>query len=443
MNRPLRFGFDGTGRSLGYGGAPKVSRGEITSAYDVDVRTLTAMQDVFDNEDKKSLMKRPGEGGFRLLEGEKAFKVRGGGSRVLTALNGLDAEFVEVYPNDREMVRDLLSMVIQPIGIVREDARTDQDAPQVTLRVGGSCPDGAPNIYNVKGQEGALITTGCAIVWDVPSLTDPVQFGTRAGGRAENKVMLVARAADKRSTARMIQNLMGHILHDPARFKKAMKEHPRVANAMSKVTMRAVTSYKMAFLMGVDHCLKHGILQVVGAPTPVLPNGQPAKPSPALLGAPAGDGSYAALSSEDTTARLAELVGVLDKRQRFGTLSAPEKAFWSEFEFNINQRMIPVPDPRNEAYNASNEFGMVRDRANNTWVSKGRIGQSGNLKRDPIGRLLEKSLTHFPLLLEAFTEANFEERRKMMGTALTTPSLADTCIFDMQIIPHGGLSDVQ
>ena len=59
MNRPLRFGRDGTGRSLGYGGAPKVARGEITSAYDVDVRTLTAMQDVFDNEDKKSLMKRP------------------------------------------------------------------------------------------------------------------------------------------------------------------------------------------------------------------------------------------------------------------------------------------------------------------------------------------------------------------------------------------------
>lgn len=423
MNRPVRFGHDGNGRSLGYGDTPKVARAEITSAYDVDIRTLTAAQSAYDGEDKKSFMKRPGD--WRLIKDEMAFKVRGGGNRVLTALNGLDAELVTVYPDDRELVRDLLSMMIQPIGVVREDARTDQDAPQVTLRVGGTCPAGAPNIYNVPGQEKALITAGCTVVFDVPSLSDPIQFGTKAGGKSEGKVLLVARAADKRSTSRRIQNVLGHIIHDPARFQRALKEHTRIATSMTKVAFRIVHSYKVSLLMGLDLLLKNGILAVTPGTTE-------------LLGA-----GGAALSSEDTVARIAELIGVLDQRRVYASLSAPQRSKWRVLDFNLKQRMLPVPDPRNKAYNAANEFGFTRNPANNTWESKARVAQTGELKRDPLGKLLEHSLTHVPLLLEAFTEANFDERRLSMGIALTSPSLAGTGIFDMQLIPHGGLSDIK
>lgn len=425
-NRPYRYGFNGQGRSLGYGDAPKVARGEITSAYQVDVRTLTKMQDVFDNEDKRSLMKRPGQGGFRLLEGEMAFKVRGGGNRVLTALNGLDAEIVEVYPDDRELVRDILSMLIQPVGVVREDARTDQDFPQVTLRVGGTCPQGAPNIYNVPGQQAAIITTACAVVYDVPNLSDPVQYGTKAGGRAENKVTLVARAADKTSVARKIQNVLGNLIHDPEKFKRALKEHPGVANSWLHVGLRVVNSFKVSLLMSLDLLLKEDIIRI-------SPN------APELLDA---DGTTQ-LTSEDTVARLGELLGVLDQRRVFGSLTTAQRSRWKTLDFNLKQRMVPVPDPQSKTYNAANEFGFVRDVANNTWSSKARVGQTGELRRDPIGKLLELSLTHLPQLLEAFTVATYDERRKEMGVALTSPSLAGTCIFDMMLTPHGGLSDIK
>lgn len=425
VDRPVRWGFNGVGRSLDWGNAPKVARAEITSAYDVDVRQIAMSKAAFCNEDRRTITKRPADDAWDLLEGEWAFKVRGAGNAVLTCLNGLEAPIVEVYPNDRGLVRDILESMIQPIGVVREDVRADKDKVQVTLRTGGSCPAGSPGYYNVPGQEHAHIFTGGAVVVGVPDLADPILFGTRASGMPENKITLVCRGADKRSVARRIQNVLGNIVYSPEKFARALKDHPRISNAWIKIAMRIVHSYKVSALMTLDLLLKADVLRVSPAAVELLANDR-----------------VTPLPNEETVARLAELLGVLDRRRVFGSLTAAQSRKWRELDFFVSQRIIPVPHPDSGAYNLANEFGFARDPNTGVWSSKARIDQSGELSREPIGRLLEQQYTHFSYVLESYTEAMWEELRLTMGTAFTTPSQASTGIFDMFIIPHGGLSTI-
>lgn len=423
MNRQFRSGHDGTGRSLGYGGTPKVTQGGVYFPSDIDTETLDKMQKAFDSQDKRTITNRPGPGGWRLLEGEMAFKVRGSDS-VLTALNGLEADLFEIYPDDREMVRACLEAMIQPIGFVVEDARTDTAQPRVNLQVGGTHPSGAPSVYNIPGQEDALISQGSAVVFGVPNLSDPAQFGTKAGGKAENKITLQPRAADKRSVARRVQLVLGQIINNPAKYMRAMKDFAHIATATTKCALRLITSFKVALLMGVDLLLKNDIIRI-------SPN------APELL-----DAAGAQLTNEQTVARLGELIGVLDRRSVYGGLNVRRRAFWNEFDFDLKQRILFVPDPDSKAYNARNEFGFRRDPANNTWTSVARE-TTGEAKRDPIGRLFKLQLTHFNNLLETFTEAAWEERRLTMGRAESAPSTADTSVFTILMQPHGGLSDIK
>src|SRR5690606_32508345 len=204
------------------------------------------------------------------------------------------------------------------------DGRTDIDEPQVTLRVGGTVPQGSPCIFNVPGQVNAQIDVGNMVVYDVPDLRDPIQFGNSASGRPINKVTLVARAADKTSTARRIQNVLGSIVHDPAKFERAMVDHAAAATAMTRAALSIVNSYKTSLLMGLDLLLKNDIVRVSPSARELLDNGG------------------AQLDSDETVARLGELIGVLDKRAVYASLGAAERAKYANLEFDLKQRFLPV-----------------------------------------------------------------------------------------------------
>lgn len=419
--RPRRFGFRGDGRSLGPEHAPKVTRAEITAAYWVDLRSISRLQSMFESDKYRTLTKRPGPGGWDLKEGEMAYRFIEGDGAVLTTLNGIEAPFLTIYPDNHQLVRDLCDSVVQGVGFVVEDARTDDSNPQVTLQVGGTRSFGVPCVSNVPGQENTTPSVGRAVVFCVPDLSEPLQYGNTASGVTENKVTLQGRAASKKSTARRAQNILSHVVHDPSRFTAAMKDYPKLATCWVRLALRFVHSYKLSFVLGIEFLLQKDIIRVN---------------APALLG-PGG----AALSTTDTAARFAEIIGVLDDKTVYAGMTRAERTFWKETSFELVGRMLPVADPESDAYNAKFEFGFRRDAANNTWDSVARVGgTTGEIARTPVGKLLAESLTHVPYVLQSYTEANNDEARLQIGVALSTPTLQSTGMADYVLLPRGSIA---
>ena len=423
--RPKRFGFRGNGRSLGPGDQPLVARGEITMQYDVDVQALSKAQHAYMNPDVKLLTKQPGPGGFNLLKDEIAVKLRFGGHGVFTQVGGFEGSIVSAFPDDPDTVRDIMESMFQYVGVVREDARTDVDHPRVTLRIGGSCPLGYPGASNVPGQESNdHIEFGDRIIATLPNLKAPIQYGNEQSGVPADKVMMTIRAASKEAPARRIQNVIAQLLHRPDRFAQALKDFPKIANAWTKVGLRFIQSYKVSFLMGLDLFLSLGIIQVANDVSELLDSG--------------GN----ALSSQDTVTRIAELIGVLDDRVAMSSLTQARREFWRLLAFNLKHRLISAPNPKNNAYNASYEFGFIPDEANHTWTSMAR-SQKGEILRTPAGRLLEQQMTHMPNMIQSVVEVCAEEDRNCIGVALSSPSQRGTGRFDAYLQARGGLVAVQ
>ena len=421
MNRAVRYGTHGSGRDLAHRDGKKVSQQAITASYWVDKQTMEQQMRVYDDNDQRSLMSRPNEsdGAFRLLEGEIAFKVKGRGDSVLTALNGLDAPFVKIFPNNPQLVRALLDSIIIPIGIVEQDARTDIIDPKVTLHVGGTIPSGAPQKYNVPGQEKAFVTSGCQVVAGAPDLCNPIMFGNPEGGKPRGKVVLVLRAADKTSTAKRIRLVLGSFVHNPSKFRAAMSDYKKIALSVENAALSVINSYKVSALSVINLLLERGVLSVNNARSE-------------LRGA----------APTEVTTRLAELLGVLERRRVYAELSAQERAFYTKLEFDLKQRMLPVPDPKSEAYNVRNEFGFSYDQQRNTWTSIARQDQTGLPRRTPAGQFLRHTLTHFDSMVETLMQAFYSEKEHVLGQALNTPSNTGSGIFHLHLMPHGGMTDM-
>jgi len=411
------------GRSLTYGDGKKVTQGGISSSYRVDSVGLRQSAAMLQAGSAPTLTKMPGPNGMSLVEHEMAFVVRGSGDRVRTAINGLDAPLVAAFPDDPEMVRALLFEILQPIGIVDEDARTDKVEPKVSLRVGGTYSIGAPAAYNFGDLSNPHIVAGSQIVFDVPNLVEPVQHGNTRSGVPMHKIKLVPRAADKRTCAARIQLIVSRVQHDAVKFKQALVEHSALANSWMHVSSAILNSYKTALLMGIDLLLKKNVLQVVPN------NGLDAS------------GNNAPLSSEEVTARMGEFLSLLKEGRASKALSAAQRKKWKELEFALRNRMVPTPNPKSQKYNLAHEFGFnLRDGGR--YDSMARVNGTGKPKNDQIGRMLQHSLTHFPYMLQAVCVAVYSERKNAMGVALTEPSNQGTGMFHMYMQPHGGLAEI-
>ncbi len=424
-DRSYRFGFHGEGRSLGYGQGKKVAVGAITSAFQVDTISLADSEAMFAQQGgHKGFMPRPDEGGYRLLEGEMAFTVRGSGGRVRTALNGLDAKLAADYPNDPEMVRQLLYEMIQPIGFVEEDAETGKPEPLVTLRIGGTHPCGAPGTYNFgdKNASSPHIVAGATVVFDVPNLKNPIQFGNPASGVTAGKVRLQPRALDKRSAATRIMTLMGGINRNPEKFKAALRDAPGVAHTWIATAKKINRSYKTAALLAVETLLRNGVLQI----------------NPALAEFKQANGT--ALATDDAIVRMAEYIDLVSQSSTASAALTPaQRTNWKQIEFELRNRMLATPDPQSGALNAAYQFGFVVQ--DGVGSSKARVNGNGAVRDDSIGKFFKLTVTHFQESLEAIAAAVYHERKNAMGVALTEPSLRETSQFQMYVQPHGGMSD--
>jgi hypothetical protein len=431
MDFTPRLNHEGFGRELTPGDIKKVAVAEITSPYFVDTVTIRAQKAAFANGDSKKLTKLPGDKGFDVREGEIAFKLRNSpNGGVMTAINGLEEGIAKQYPNNPQLVRDIVVSIITPVGVVREDARTDMTGAKVTLRVGGTCPLGAPNEYNVPGTEQAFIEECSGVVADVPSLIKPIQWGNEQSGRPSNKITLLVRAANKTMTATRALNVISHLIHDPVRFKEALDQNEHVANSWIKLGFRMLDSYMVSHCMALNQDLRRGVNPATGRDAPFIPNfGQ----YPEL--------GNAASRSESIVAAYAELIGVLPAGRVMASLTPAQRQFWAEHTFALKNVLLPTPHIDSKSYNAAYAFGFTRSGPQNTIESLATNGDT--VRRTPIGDLYAKSLVHTREMLESLVECSYEERRMTIGVAMSAPNPTGTGIFNMQIIPNGGMGDIK
>ena len=435
MDLTFRQDHNGVGRELTPDDQKKVAVAEITYGYAVDVITLRAQKAAFSNGDSKKLTKMPGDGGWNILEGEMAFKMRHNSSNaVLTTLNGLEEGPCRMFPDNPTLVRDIVASMIQPIGIVREDARTDMQGPMVALRVGGLCPFGAPGAYNVPGTEDKVITSGGGVVFDVPNLVQPLQFGNPESGRPLNKVTLIARPYNKTMIATRALNLVSHLIHDPIRFQQALELNEHVANCWIKLGFRMLDSYTIAHLMALNQDLRR-VDAIGGRGAPFLVN-----PAFTELLGPTALATGAVPRSEEVIANYAELIGLLAPGRAVAGLTAAQRQYWAEHQFAQKNVLLPTPHHTSKSYNAAYAFGFTQRGPNGSIES---IATSGDtVRRTPIGELYKKSLVHSRLMLESMAECGNEERRLNMGVSHSTPNQRGTGIFNFQLIPGGGVGDI-
>lgn len=411
----------------------KVAVAEITQPFFVDTGTIRAQKAAFANGDAKKLTKLPGDStvdGFALLEGEMAFKLKNSKNQgVMTALNGLEAGICKKFPDNPRLVRDMLSLMVIPCGVVREDMNTAQNGPMITLRVGGTCPGAAPAEYNVPGQEDAFIEECCGVVYDVPDLINPIQNGTPATGRPVNKITLVPRAADKTMIATRALNVISHLIHDPVRFKEALLDSEHLANAWVNMGLRLLNSYQVAHTMA----LNQGLIRTEGArgaPFLVNPLFTELTGGPQVPGAPPR-------RIEEMVAAYAELIGILPDGRVWAGLTPAQRGYWVAHRFALKNVLLPTPHIDTKSYNAAYAFGYTRNGVSGTIES---IAVNGDQpKNTPVGELYMKSLVHTQEALAAFGECVYEEQSKTMGVAHNTPNLTRTGIFNFQIIPNGGV----
>lgn len=423
MDLTPRGDHNGFGRELQPSDQKKVPQQEITQSFPIDTVTIRQQKAVFANGDAAKMTNAPGPNGWDVREGEMAFRLRfspNGG--VMTAINGLESAAAKMFPDNPVLVRDIVSSMIVACGIVREDANTDQNGPLVTLRVGGTAPFGAPKSYNVIGMEQAFIEGEGGVVFDVPNLKEPIQFGTEASGRPKDKITLVARAASKVMIATRALNIISHLIHDPARFREALDNQEHLGNAWVNLGFAVLNSYKTAHSMAQNQDLRH---QDRNRGAPFLAN---------PLFNELGDRTT---SPEEVVARYAELTGLLPAGRVKASLSPAQRQFWAEHEFALKNVLIPTPHIDSKSYNAAYAFGYVKNGPAGTIESLATNGDT--VKRTPIGELYAKSLVHGKEMIENLSLAVYDEARLNMGVAHSTPNPNGTGLFMFQIIPNGGV----
>lgn len=446
MNRNPEIGYEnGIGRMMGPGDVPKVQQMGQQQSYSVAVEVLRMLENVF-RLNEKTHTKPPHS--FKRefwypLAGEPAVKLRGNASdEVFTGLNGLDADAWEAYPDDAEMVRLIVRSKIQFVGIVDQNARTDLDFPRVTLKFAGTVPQYAPGAYNTPGREGSAIQFADKVVYDVPHLEKPIiaGFPSKIG-----KIVLVPCPATKESISARILHTTAHIVHDPAKYKRAMGRSEHIANSNMHTAVALKNAALINGLMLVDLLLKEGVL-MLGPQAPEL-LGDELKAEVERAADAAAAAALVQQNSAPITARLAEALSLLHPGEHniaqpatfAANLSTDQLRKWNRLEFDAGQRLFPLPNPDTGKLNARNEFGM-RTSDIGTPISSGRSLESGEILRTPVGNLLGKSLTALPLAIQSLVIAIDEENRNKAGWAASTPNQPGIGLFTLSLVPEGGNS---
>lgn len=425
LRNPEIGSVNGLGRMMGPSDVPKVQQMGQQQSYSVAVDVLRASELVYRlNEPTHTKPPHSFEKQFWYpLTGEPAVKLRGNASdEVFTALNGLDKEAWDAYPDDAEMARLVVRSKIQFVGIVDQNARTDIDFPRVTLKFAGTVPQYAPGAYNTTGREGAEIQFADKVIYDVPHLEKPIIAGFP--GKI-GKIVLVPCPATKESITARILHTTAHIIHDPAKYKNAMSRAEHVANANMHTAVALKNAALINGLMMVDLLIKEGVLTLGRSGNELDP-------------AQTND-------STDITARLAEALSLLHPGEHnvaqpgafSAGLTGAELQKWNKLEFDLGQRLFPLKNPETGKMNARNEFGMRLNDLNQP-VSSGRSLESGEVLRTPIGRLLEKSLTALPHAVQSLVVAIDDENRLKAGWAASTPNQTGTGLFTLSLVPEGG-----
>lgn len=425
--RNPELGYEsGLNRAMGPGDQAKVKQMVQQQSYRVDVEQLAKQKQAFGGDAKthtKADMALFDPKFWLPLTDEPAVKLRGKTSdAVFTALNGIDTEAWESYPGDAEMARLVVRSKIQFVGIVDQNARPDKDEPKVTVQYAGTVTQYAPGIYNIPGREDGEIQFSNRVVYDVPNLVNPIVAGFP---QKIGKIVLVPCQVTKESIAARILHVSSHIVHDPAKYKLAMANFDAIADANQNTAMAIRNAALVNGLMMIDYLLKEKVL-AIGAAAPELAGG----------------------NSAESTVKLAEALSLLYPGEHnvaqpssFSTgLTSAQLQAWNRREFDIVQRLLPLPNPDTGKMNARNEFGMEFDQEIGAPRSQGRSLETGDILRTPIGGLLRQSLTAMPHLIQSLALAIDDENRNCAGWAASTPNQAGTAQFNLCLVPQGGMA---
>ena len=421
----MSFGGSPYSRSIGPSDQSKIKQMPIQESFAIDVGTQAEQIAALTNKPGLTQMTRehPSYGPLGLRAGEPAFRVRGqvdGG--VLCALNGLDARFFEFYPNDPEMVRLCVRQLVQFVGIVTQDARNDLRQPRVTLQIGGTVTQYAPDMFNVPGYADSDIQLGDMVIYDVPNLKNPIVGG---GAQDVGKLVLVPRAATKESITTSLLHELSHIVHDPDTYQKAHEFMPHVANHKMATATAIKNAAVINGLMMLDLLLKEGVVQIA-------------------------DGFKATINGNTSSAQVAQIAeglsllhpgdnSIMQPGEFAGSLSFEQTQKWKQIEFDLNQRLFPLPNPDTGKYNARTEYGMRFDENTRRFQSQARSVATGEILRTPEGALLTQSLTAQSRAIASIVMSSDEEKRNCGGFAASSANSAGTNQFTLLIHPQGGL----
>ena len=419
-----RVGFEtGMGRAFGPGDQPKVKQANIYVSYRVDTETQR-MQRALYNSGAKLLSLAPAGGDFRLLEGEPAFKIRGKSDEVLTALNGLEFEFMEAYANDPEMARQCVRSVVQFMGIVEQSARTDMQEPRVTLCVAGSVNMMPPGEYNFGGAENSHIVSGNRVVMDVPSLRAPIVGGS---GLSQNKLLLVPRAADASPISSRLTREIAHIVNDPSKYKSVMQRFEKVCNSKLNAAVAILNWHKISALMAINLLVNAKVLRFNTEEFPEL--GRAESPT---------EEKVAKLGEGISLMHLGDQYGAMPQGQMVNSLTAAKVRQWANISARLNGALFPLPSPDTGKLNAVNEFGFTM-KDNGQYESLGRSRENGEIESTPVGTLLAKSLTAADYAIQSLAVMIDDEIRNEAGWAASTPNQHGTAWTQVVLQLQGGM----
>lgn len=429
--RDISYGQDGTGRDFTNSDGQKVTAGAITSSVEID---NVAMQEVREkwgigNSDQRPLGWLPALPGWadQLQPHSLAFHIDGHDG-VVQYYNGFEIELVEEYPDDPELVRQLMRARTKPAGWPIQTG--DVDGTKIALQISGLRTVGTPAIHNygpVELESYALsknITHGCLVTVDCPNLKEPRQYGNPKGGFPPGEVRPLLRAADTTSIADMIITMQGAFNQDAAKFKRIAANYTNTISSWPTIISTINDSYNVAALVFVETCLRRGFLTVPDDRNELR----------AARGEPA-------LTSFDVVVRMAEYMGLLGPSAIATAALGARRGEYIALHLEATQRMLPAPHATTRAYNRETQFGYVPNEENGGGAFLGRVGgrADGAIKTDNMGRFYAKTLDHHRAAYQCIAKAAYIEHEKSVGVAHGTPSPAGESKFPLFIALHGSV----
>jgi hypothetical protein len=423
-----RMSLRGSRPNLTSADGPKIDQHTITTAADVSSEALALSRGEFvGDDDLPGFLPQTTSDGHKLLQGELAF-IYGNENGVRTALNGLDKRYKMLFPGDPEVARIILQEHIRLVGFVWETPNmsgTNGGMVQVTLVTGGTYAVCAPPAYNYGTKEEKALRTsrtiiqGSAVCAAVPSLIEPKQGSMPGKVPVPGKVGLVLEARDKRSDVQRIMALHSAARDNAANFSLANEGFERTQAIWVYVTAAITRSYDTALVLGIETLIRQGFLEVGGnLPAGGIP--------------PAGQPNH----SFAVAVRLAEMFGIVRQGAAMIGADAATTKKVKEAVHETRRRMVPLPNNFSGAYAHTSQFGS----RTGVTGSYARENETGVIKSDGAGQLLEAANSHFPQLVGAISSVIRQDANMQIGVATSAPNQRGNNIFQI-IVSAAGYTD--